>query len=76
MDEASIRRLGVTIVGIGAVAGLDLQAEQIAGVVSLVGMYLGQSAVVAKAKLAGEQAAAAVVDTAAAAKVLGGEVAK
>lgn len=61
MDEASIRRLAVTIGGIGAVAGLELNTEQIAGVVSMVGLYLGQSAVVAKAKMAGEQAAAAVV---------------
>ena len=76
MDEATIRRLAVTAAGIGAVAGLKLEADQIAGVVTMVGMYLGQSAVVQRAKLAGEQAAASINTAADAAKALRGEVAK
>lgn len=74
MDEASIRRLAVTLAGGAAIAGLKLDPEQVAGVVTIVGMYLGQSAVVAKAKLAGEAAAAAIVTPTDAAKALGGEV--
>lgn len=76
MDEATIRRLVVTAAGIGAVAGLELNVEQITGVVTLVAMYLGQSAVVQKARIAGKTEAAKVVTTADAAALLGGEVQK
>jgi hypothetical protein len=78
-NNPSMKRLGVTVAGSAAIAlnkklGLGLDANDILALAGVVVAYLAQSAVVQKAKLAGEQASAAVVTPADAAKALGGKV--
>jgi hypothetical protein len=78
-NNPSLKRLGVTVAGSAAIAlnkkfGLGLDATDIMTLGGIVVTYLAQSAVVQKAKLAGEQAAAAVDSPAKAADILGGKV--
>ena len=80
-NNPSLKRLGVTVAGSAAIAlnkkfGLGLDATDIMTLGGIVVTYLAQSAVVQKARLAGEQASAAVVTPADAAAVLGGKVAQ
>jgi hypothetical protein len=80
-DSGSLKRLGTFALTSGVIAvnkklDLGLEAGDIAALVALALGYITQSMVHEKAKLAGEQAAAAVVTTKDAAAVLGGEVQK
>lgn len=78
-DNPSLKRLGVTVAGSAAIAlnkkfGLGLDATDIMALGGIVVTYLAQSAVVQKAKIAGESAAAAVKTSGDAAAALGGKV--
>lgn len=79
-DNPSLKRLAVAAAGSAAIAlnkklGLGLDATDVMTLGGIVIAFLAQSAVVQKAKLAGEQAAAAIVTPADAAALLGGKVA-
>jgi len=79
MDANSLKRLVVAALSAAAVFinkkfGFALGEAEIAAIAGIVITYLAQSAVVQKAKLAGESAAAEVADANKAAEVLGGKV--
>lgn len=78
-NNPSAKRLIVTAAGGTAVAlnkklGLGLDANDVMALAGIVMAYLAQSAIVSKAKLAGEKAAAEVKTADDAAKTLGGKV--
>lgn len=75
----SVKRLGVAAASSAVIAlnkrfGLGLGVEEIAALAGIAMTYLAQSAVVQKAKLAGEKAAAEIDSPAKAAEALGGKV--